>query len=652
MTKPKLKLKDRLLQIVVIVAATAIALLLTNYVSFLTAAEQFMDDLRIATFRPPEPQSDKIIILAINEDTLSRFPYRTPVDRKFIADTLKLLEERQVKAIALDVLLDQDTEPEKDDLLKETIRNLKVPLTISFTDDPDIENETQLETLNDYVPAENQVRAELPTDADTTVRSIFPGEKSGDGTWRDGFARGLLKKIGVETPPVKVDMVWHGAETVEQEPFPTYPSHLLARLPPALFKDKIVLFGSVESLNDRHRTPLAAAYAGNKGKLAGIEIHAHAISQLLEGRKMLRLSLPQEILFVFVFAIIGGILGGMEMGTAWRISGAVAAVGAIWAGGFLLYKYTAFMTVLVSPTIGHVLALWGAESLTGREAKKQREFIQGAFSRYLSPKVVNQLVEDPSKLHLEGEQKEMTFIFTDLADFTKFAEKMNSKELASLLNIYLDGMVAVVESHDGTVDKFIGDAIFAIFNAPLDQPDHCERAVRCALDIDKFSEAFRKEHYEKAGLKLGITRVGVNTGQAVIGNFGSSKRQEYTALGDPVNTASRLEGVNKQFGTRLCVSQTTYQQCKNIKFRPIAVIAPKGKSEFLPIYEPLSEERAQSDFIKGYMEAYGRCERKEEGALDMFHKLYETDPDDGPTNLHRNRLLANEVGVAFALTEK
>ncbi len=673
MTKPKIKLKDRLLQLAVIVASAGLALLVVHQVSFLHQGELFIDDIRVAAGTPQEPQSKDILILGLTEDTLAKFPYRSPVDRAFLTTLLEKMEENGARAVGLDILFDQDTEEDKDDQLKKAIRDVKIPLVISFTDKDEVVNSDQKERLAEYVPLSTQVYADIVKGDDGTIRQIYPGEKLPTGEYRYGFARGLLHKLGGETPDQVLDMVWHGRPDSKSLPFEMREAHfipILAATQPAVLREavqgKIVLVGSWESLNDRHRTPFAVVErektrastgdvlddVANQATRPGIEIIAHQISQLLEGRRAQHLSLVQEFIFILVFAALGGILGGLEIGVAWRVASGAVVLGLLWAGGWYLFNYTHFMVALVSPTIGLAMALWGAESLTGREAKKQREFIQGAFSRYLSPKVVDQLVADPTKLRLEGEQKEMTFLFTDLADFTKFAEKMNSTELATLLNIYLDGMVAVVQSHDGTVDKFIGDAIFAIFNAPLDQEDHCERAVRCALDIDKFSEAFRQENYEKEGYKLGITRVGINTGQAVIGNFGSTKRQEYTALGDAVNTASRLEGVNKQFGTRLCVSQTTYEQCKHVKFRPIAVIAPKGKSEFLPIYEPLSDERAESEFIRGYMDAYGRCERKEDGALQMFDKLFEAEPEDGPTNLHRNRLMANEVGVAFALTEK
>jgi len=201
------------------------------------------------------------------------------------------------------------------------------------------------------------------------------------------------------------------------------------------------------------------------------------------------------------------------------------------------------------------------------------------------------------------------------------------------------------------VDKFIGDAVFAIFNAPADQPDHARRAVQCALAIDRFSEAFRAEQHAK-GIALGVTRIGIHTGRAVVGNFGSHSRMQYTALGDTVNTASRLEGVNKVFGTRMCVSEATRLHVDDIPFRPIAVIVPKGKTEPLGIYEPLDEARATSPYVVRYMEAYALAEQRDPGALDLFEELHAMQPGDKCVALHVERLRESNVGVEMVMHEK
>jgi adenylate cyclase len=323
-----------------------------------------------------------------------------------------------------------------------------------------------------------------------------------------------------------------------------------------------------------------------------------------------------------------------------------------WVGAGAAFHYFGIMLALVTPTFALGASMWGSEAIMGHEARQQKERIQGMFSRYLSPKVVNQLVQDPNRLSLEGERREMTFLFTDVAGFTTMSEAVGGSKLARVLNAYLDGMVRVVqEHHDGLVDKFIGDAVFAIFNTPLDQPDHWERAVRCALDLDRYAEKFRAEQ-NAAGVPFGVTRIGVHSGMATVGNFGSHERLEYTALGDAVNTASRLEGLNKYFGTRLLVSEVTHEHCKGIPFRPIGRVIVKGKTQALGVYEPLSEERDASEYMARYRDAYQRLEAGAEDALALFEQLHAENPYDGCVEVHLERLRAGTRSPEIAMTEK
>ena len=405
------------------------------------------------------------------------------------------------------------------------------------------------------------------------------------------------------------------------------------------------------SLTDRHRTPFASVYGGNDGSLPGIEIHANAVAQLLEHASPRNPGLWSEILLVLLMAGIGATLGALQFAMWARVGLAIGVTGLLWLGGFALFRFAGISIVLISPSIASVLSQWATDVVTGRQLRRQREFIQSAFSRYVSPKVVEKLVADPEKLTLEGEAREMTFLFTDLEGFTTLSEKVESRQLAHMLNAYLDGVCAAILSLEGTVDKFIGDAVFAIFNAPADQPDHADRAVQCALAIDRFSETFRAEQHA-AGIPLGMTRIGVHSGRAVVGNFGSHTRMQYTALGDTVNTASRLEGVNKVFGTRICVSEATRTHVSDMPFRPIAIIVPKGKTEPLGIYEPLDEARANSPFIMRYLEAYALAEARDPRALALFEELHAQAPDDKCIALHVERLRESNVGVAMVMHEK
>jgi adenylate cyclase len=656
MEKLKRLLKGAVLPVSVAILSTALSILATHNVAFLTQAERFVGDLRIATLLPPEPQDPDIVIAAINEDTLKLFPYRSPVDRAFLAKLLKAIESRQPRAIAMDVLLDQATEPGKDAQLKETIATLKVPLAISYTSNSEIVDEHQLAFLNDFVPPQDRVAAEIASDTFGTARWILPEVVQQDGFHMPGFARGLLAKIGIETPNVQPEMVWHGRPDDQTAPFRSFPAHLMPMLPPAWIKDKIVLIGEVVSLTDRHRTPFASVYGGNEGSLPGIEIHANAVAQLLENEPPRSLGLSTEIALVLVMALIGAGLGALQIALPARIAFGFLSFVLLWAGGFGLFRFAGISIVLISPSIAGGLSQWGTDMVTGRQLRRQREFIQSAFGRFVSPKVVEKLVADPEKLTLEGEAREMTFIFTDIEGFTTLSEELAKREdkhvLAHMLNAYLDGVCAAILQLEGTIDKFIGDAVFAIFNAPADQPDHAERAVQCALAIDRFSEVFRAE-LRATGIQLGKTRIGVHTGPAIVGNFGSHTRMQYTALGDTVNTASRLEGVNKYFGTRICVSETTRAHVPDVTFRPIGEIAVKGKEEMFEIFEPLDEERANSPFMMRYLEAYALAKEGDSRAVAIFEELLAEAPEDKCVALLYEQMReSNVVGVGMVMHDK
>ncbi|HUK61550.1 MAG TPA: adenylate/guanylate cyclase domain-containing protein [Stellaceae bacterium] len=663
MVKLRALFKTAIDPIAVAVLCAGIAFIMTHEIAFLTQAERFVGDMRIATLLPPEPQDNNIVIAAVNEDTLKLFPYRSPVDRAFLANLLKALDAKGPRAIAMDILLDQATEPAKDEALKEEIRAIKTPLVISYTSNPELVDAKQLAYVNDFVPLDDRVAAEIPTDAFGVVRWILPKIKEADGTYMLDFARGLLAKVGMTTPDAQPDMVWHGRPNAETPAFKEFPAHLVPVIPAAWIKGKIVLIGEVVSLTDRHRTPFSSVYGGNEGALAGIEIHANAVAQLLEGTKPRNLGTGAEITLVLLMALVGAGLGALQIPLLARIAAGFLSFALLWGGGFALFRFAGISIALISPTIAGGLSQWGTDMVTGRQVRRQREFIQQAFGKFVAPGVVQRLVADPEKLALEGEQREMTFLFTDIANFTTLSEKLAQKEredgkhrLAPLLNEYLDRVCAEILKLEGTIDKFIGDAVMAVFNAPADQSDHAERGVKCALAIQRCTEAFRAEmnasfakEYPDEDIQLGVTRVGVHTGTAVVGNFGSHDKMQYTALGDTVNTASRLEGVNKYFGTHICVSETTRLCVSDIPFRPIHVIVPKGREEALGIFEPLDEERAHSDYVMRYVEAYELAEHRDPRAVKLFEQLKGEAPEEDQLllGIHVERLRQTDEEAAY-----
>ena len=265
--------------------------------------------------------------------------------------------------------------------------------------------------------------------------------------------------------------------------------------------------------------------------------------------------------------------------------------------------------------------------------------------------MVAELEKKPEALRLGGERRELTALFTDVAGFTNLSEGMDPQALGLLLNRYFDGMCDAVVKTEGTIDKFVGDALVALFGAPAVHANHAERALACALAIDRFAEEFRRAEAER-GIHFGVTRIGLHTGLATVGNFGGAARFNYTALGDTVNTAARLEGANKLFGTRLCVSGTTAAACPAHRFRPIGDIVVKGKEAPVTVFEPAGVDGEEGLAWAGYREAYQRLSEGGPSALQAFEALALQYPDDGPTAFHLRRLRSGANGTLIKLTEK
>ena len=643
--------------VALVVLTAVLATVATNRLSLVSRINQFVQDWEIASvFAPHEEQEPDIVIVAIDEDTLRGFLYRSPVDRRFVSDLLQCMAAHEPKAIGLDLLLDQPTEPDKDAALRQTLQAIKLPVIVSYVTSGAIVTPEQKAFEDAMIPQHQRALADLPTDQFDTARGVFPGEKMPDGRYVPGFARALAAAAGVQTPAVPVPIIWRGRPKptptdLNPKPFRQISATVAGFMPAAWFRDKIVLIGSDVTLVDRHRTPFSTTLAGDEGQLPGVVIQAHILSQLLHGKQSPLVGWGTDFAIALLFALAGAALGVANVALLPRLLGGIGLIILLWAGGIALFHFHAIIIGLIAPTLSLIGAFAVLDSLGGRDARRQREFIQGAFSRYVSPKVVEQMVQDPSRMSLESERRLMTYLFSDIQNFTTMSERIDSKSLAALVNAYLDGMTNVVMKYDGMVDKFIGDAVFAIFNAPVDLPDHAQKAVLCMLEMDRFTENFRVEQ-RAAGISLGVTRIGVHTGISVIGNFGSRARFTYTAQGDAVNTAARLEGINKYLGTRLCVSGATRDLCPDIAFRPVASVVLKGKTEALELWEPLHGDTYSPDFLRDYGVAYQRLKDQQPDAAGLFAALHAVAPDDPCVALHVRRLADGESGVEMVMTEK
>ena len=297
----------------------------------------------------------------------------------------------------------------------------------------------------------------------------------------------------------------------------------------------------------------------------------------------------------------------------------------------------------IGKTIRHVEML---RDTRRRQAEAERA--HASLSRFFSPQIASRLASDGDGAAMSVHRRDIGTIFTDITSFTSLVETTAPDVLSGLLNDYMGGMTEIVFAHEGTVAKIIGDAIQILFNAPGDQPDYAARAVGCALALDGWAEEFRKSWNEK-GINFGVTRLGVHAGPALVGNFGGGRLFDYTAYGDTVNTAARLEGANKRLGTRICVSASVVGGVADFKGRPVGDLMLRGRSEPLRAYEPLSDRASDAAAVARYSDAFAKLEANDAGAMPAFAALVGTHADDKLAGFHLKRLLNGEKGVRIAV---
>lgn len=301
------------------------------------------------------------------------------------------------------------------------------------------------------------------------------------------------------------------------------------------------------------------------------------------------------------------------------------------------------LELTIEKTIRHVVTM--------REARRRQveaERANASLSRYFSPQLAARLASQAEGPGLEIHRRDVAAIFTDIASFTTLVESADPEVLGALLNEYVGGMTDVVFSHEGTVAKIIGDAIHVLFNAPGDQPDFATRAIACAYDLDAWAESFR-ERWKAKGVNFGVTRIGVHSGPALVGNFGGSRFFDYTAHGDTINTAARLESANKFLGTRICVSAAVAMGAENFQGRPVGDLLLRGRSEPLRAYEPLPAKAYDAATTKLYSEAFARLEANDAAAMPAFAALVGQHADDALAGFHLRRLLNGAKGVRMQL---
>ncbi len=549
--------------------------------------EKIFDDVAVAYHTAPvDKPHPKVAVVEIDEATINTLPARSPIDRKFLADLLEILDKGRPAGIGIDVtFFEESRDPADDKRLAEVLSTMKTPVVLA-TGLKGGERRPLAEIFENIEnPLVTTALANLPVDRiDRTLRNFRPVFADKNGELHDTMAVYLADQAGAEvsrtTEDIPID--WYGQPGFQdrelpgggyagERPIATFSALTLLKVPAIaitpmltqLFKDKVVLVGATfEGSHDFLRTPFELRGLKDES-FAGVFGHAQVAAQLIDGRSRPKVGQAAGSLLVLMAVIIGMLLALLRVPAIIPLILALLLPVAWVLAVYYLRRELGLGLPVIPPALGAALSLATFALFRARRFDASSRVAAKALNSYLPPTLARQVMNDPGLLRLGGEPRELSILFTDIAGFTSFSEEADPEEVVTLLNSYLDEMADIVLDHNGTLDKFIGDAVMAFFGAPVADPAHSERAISCALRMDGFAREFEKEH----GLK---TRIGVHTGSVIVGNVGGERRFDYTVIGDAVNTAARLEGVNKFLGpdkdhiTTVCISDDTVMHLRRV----------------------------------------------------------------------------------------
>lgn len=565
-------------------------------------AEAALYDLRAANFAPPTDTDKRVTLVVYTADTNRATGQISPVDRTILAKALTQIDQLGAKGIGIDVLF--DSPQDDDELLRASLKGMKTPVFLAYADNrtnPEAITYEQEQDLKGFIKSASSQRVNpasilLETDADGVARRWprqYPGlppllslALTNGGTDADA-------RFATYTGPIR----YRVPSASDRPVFDKIPIDLVADPETAplvadAIKGRYILIGGDFSDFDQFDTPFTRT--GNpvtgETRMIGVEVHASMLAQLLDKAWKGKPAGSMKVLAA-VIAVALGAATAIAQWRTWLLVLAVLAQFALFLATPFLVERAGYDTLDLPATgwlIGWLLAYTAISSGLRAINAAQREFAQGALGKYLPRSVASEIMRNPERLSLHGEKREIFCLFSDLEGFTKLTHAVEPEMIARLLNDYLDRLSAVVLQYGGTLDKFVGDAVVAFWGAPIAYPDDGERAVKAAWAMYQAGEEFRKSVPEGVP-RIGRTRVGVHYGEAVVGNFGGEGRIQYTALGDAMNTAARLEGANKPLDTRVLVSREAAERSGLDWFRPMGAVTLRGRKTPVDIFEPVPE---------------------------------------------------------------
>jgi len=546
-----------------------------------------------------QPPRSPIVIVMIDESSFQELNLQWPFPRALHGKLIDRISADRPLVIGLDLIFDSDSRfgAEDDRALGAAIaRAGNVVLGLAVAQDEDLvvteqgrQRGPRREVTNMPLPVIREKAAALgpfnvPPDPDSHVRRVpirvrVPDPNTGYEWWLafDAQLHRWLSAGGFPAQPLpavaEILVNFRGRLT----DFARVPYYRVVNgeLPPGEFRDKIVLIGPTsEILHDVFATAFAAG-----GDMPGVVIHANALETLIRGDRIREVPRLATAVLAAIAALAGSLLA-----VRLRAVRALVAVAVAWVVAGLItfgaFRYGDVWIRGMAPTVGLVLG-YGAtvvENFVREQREKQR------LSRFFSPDVLREVVRDRDGHLLRPRRRLVTVLFSDIRGFTTISERLAPEQVDEMLREYLSVMTEVIFRHGGTVDKYMGDGIMALYNAPREDPEHALNAIRTALEFQERAIPFSARWQAKLGVQIRCG-VGINSGEAIVGSLGSRQRNEYTAIGDPVNLAARLESVTKDYGVPIIISEYTFEYVKGrFPTRELDTVTVKGKSQPVKIY--------------------------------------------------------------------
>lgn len=590
-------LKNKLTKTLLVSFFISVIVTLLMTAGFLDTWESKISD---AFYTPGDPL-DNIVIVAIDDNSyteLGMFPW----PRSHYAQVIENLNQSSV--IGIDIIFDLATNIENDSKLANSLKTSNVVMAMEYTSfshkNGELFGENLLKPNAALGTSGEDFEAgfvNLYQDSDGVIRSFTPHISGIED--HEHFSIVIVSEYTGITPELESNrmLIKFYGEPQSYEYISFYDVYNNS-IPPSYFEGKIVLIGVTSPIeHDDYIVPIS------NQAMPGVEIHANLVQSVLTKDYLYYQDDVSSIGIVILFALITGILlfrFKMHIAT---ILVAVLAIAYIFFSTIYTFDSGIIMNILY-PLLSISMVYIAIVVLYYRTEERTRKWITSVFGKYVSPVVIDNLIKNPDKINLGGEKRNITIFFSDIRGFTSISERLVPEKLVHLLNEYLTEMTSIIIKDQGLVDKYMGDAIMAFWGAPLDQPYHAEMACSSSLEMmDKLRKLQRK--WKNEGLPSFDIGIGLNSGDAIVGNMGSSTRFDYTAMGDNVNLASRMEGLNKLYRTNIIITENTHKIIKDkFEVRKLDAVKVKGKKKPILIYELLSRKdklsEKQHEFVRLY----------------------------------------------------